>query len=79
MAASTSAKPVPRGDATQPLWQQPLRRAKAFQSLPKLDRRTRIVDALAVQKPAVPGKLRDRKPSLFNAIEIFDHTGFSVA
>src|SRR6266550_3779180 len=34
---------------------------------------------LRFQKPAVPGKLRARKPSLFNAFETFDHTGFSVA
>jgi hypothetical protein len=26
------------------------------------------------QKPAVREKLRDRKPSLFNVLEIFDHS-----
>jgi hypothetical protein len=29
---------------------------------------------LRFQKSSCAGKLRDRKPSLFNAFEIFDHT-----
>jgi hypothetical protein len=46
---------------------------KSFQSLPEL-RRTRIVHALEVSESSRARKLRDRKPSLFNAFEIFDHT-----
>src|SRR6266566_1112271 len=49
---------------------------KSFQSLRKLDRRTRIVHALEVSESSCARKLRDRKPSLFNTFEIFDHTGF---
>src|SRR6266566_6733192 len=47
---------------------------KSFQSLRKLDRRTRIVHALEVSETSCAKKLRDRKPSLFNTFEIFDHT-----
>jgi hypothetical protein len=39
-----------------------------------VDRRTRIVHALEVSESSCARKLRDRKPSLFNAFEIFDHT-----
>jgi hypothetical protein len=41
---------------------------KSLQSLPKLDRRTRIVHAFDVSE-SCERKLRDRKPSLFNACE----------
>jgi hypothetical protein len=41
----------------------------------KLDRRTRIVHAVEVSETSCARKLRDRKPSLFNAFEIFDHRG----
>src|SRR5947208_6474952 len=47
---------------------------KSFHSLRKLDRRTRIVHALEVSESSSARKLRDRKPSLFNTFEIFDHT-----
>src|SRR4029077_3829601 len=46
---------------------------KSFQTFPKLDRRTQIVHALEDSESSAR-KLRDRKPSLFNAFEIFDHT-----
>src|SRR5207302_926361 len=46
------------------------RGAEAFQSRPKLDPRTRIVRALEVSESSCERKLRDRKPSLFNAFEI---------
>jgi hypothetical protein len=45
-----------------------------FQSLPKLNLRTRIVHAFEVSESSCARKLRYRKPSLFNAFEIFDHT-----
>jgi len=45
----------------------------SLQSLPKLDRRTRIVHALEVSESSHARKLRDRRPGLFNALEIFDH------
>ena len=53
---------------------------KSFQSLRKLDRRTQIVHALEVSESSCAEKLRDRKPSLFNTLEIFDHTihGYSL-
>ena len=39
-------------------------------SLPKLDRRTQIVHALEVSETSCARKLRDRRPSPFNAFEI---------
>src|SRR5205823_13214662 len=41
--------------------------------------RTRIVHALEVSETSCAEKLRDRKPSLFNTFEIFDHTGYTPA
>src|SRR5207237_484029 len=41
-----------------------------------LDRRTRIVPALEVSESSCAKKVRDRKPSLFNTFEIFDHRAF---
>src|SRR6184192_2068151 len=51
---------------------------KSFQSLRKLDRRTRIVHALEVSETSFVRKLWDRKPSLFNTFEIFDHRGSAL-
>src|SRR5260370_12478168 len=39
--------------------------------------RTRIVHSFEVSESSCARKLRYRKPSLFNAFEIFDHTGIS--
>ena len=44
---------------------------------PKLNLRTRIVHAFEVSESCAR-KLRYRKPSLFNAFEIFDHTEIQV-
>jgi hypothetical protein len=39
----------------------------------------RIVHVPAVSESSNSRKLRDRKPSIFNAFEIFDHTGYRMA